>query len=219
MIIQTVIPQSLRDSGSIHGSRVGGNGDEAKATTEFVQNQLLQYTEDDWTPAPLPLDVVDIPWNRALAKNQRELAYLSAAAPGFHVMNVNADNQFNVKVDIQDSNRDSVHLSARVDYLVVPSANIDKQMPLVEIFRYTIVFIEVESNKKGMELAELQLMTSLLAVSHFIGHMRVYGIVISADFDKARLVKLDQHACFADGYFHPSVLGAVVEMILKREIV
>jgi hypothetical protein len=218
IIIQTEIPSALLD-GSIHGSKVGGSGDESDRITTFVKNQLLPKTEEWQTPV-LPVQVnSNINLNTSEAgKNARELQYLRKAVGSFGVVDVNNDNQFNIKVDIQDSKKQSTHLTARVDFLVVPSKLIDKAMPILDIFKSTVVFIEVESGSKGMELAELQLMTSLMAISHLIGNGCVYGIVITANFDLARLIKFDRMGCYSDGTFHPSQLGAVATMILKREI-
>jgi hypothetical protein len=219
IIIQTEIPPALLDN-SIHGSRVGTSGDESARITEFVKNQLLPKTEEDWKTPDLPADTDPcIALDSKLRKNVRELKYLNEAGGEFGVMDVNNDNQFNIKVNIQDSKKQTTHLTTRVDYLVVASKAIDKNMPVLDILKYTIAFIEVESGDKGMELAELQLMTSLMAVSHFVGSGCVYGVVISANFDQARLIKYDRLGCFADGTFHPSKLGAVIGMILKREIV
>ena len=91
-------------------------------------------------------------------------------------------------------------------------------MPIVEILKYTIVFVEVESGGKGLELACLQLMTSLLCIAHFTGKGCLYGVVITKNFDQARLIKFDRQGCFADGIFHPSQLGKVTDMILRRQI-
>jgi hypothetical protein len=147
----------------------------------------------------------------------RQLCFLESACPDYAVLNVNNDNQFNVKVDIQDANLNTIHLSARVDFLVVPRM-VNKQMALVDIFSYTIAFIEVESNGKGLELACLQLLTSLKAISHLIGKRTLFGIVISADFDEAQLIKHDYHGCFTNGTFHPSMLNAVVSIILNGNL-
>jgi hypothetical protein len=217
IIISTEIPKSLLE-GSIHGSNVGGSGEKGNATTEFVQNQLLVIIDEKWETPALPADVVDIPKNMKLSKLQRELAFLKVAVGKFGVIDVNNDNQFNIKVDIQDAVKEVVHLSTRVDYLIVPSDNINKDMPVVDILQYAVVFVEVESSGKGLELAGLQLMTSLLAISHFIGKRRLYGIVVSADLSLAQVIKYDHRGCFTDGSFHPSKLESVVQMILDRRI-
>jgi hypothetical protein len=217
IIISTEIPKSLLDS-SIHGSNVGGSGDLGITTTLFVKNQLLCFTNEEWETPDLPADVVDIPKDMQVSKLKRELAYLQTAVGKFGLIDVNNDNQFNIKVDIQDAAKHVVHLSARVDYLIVPSDNINKDMPVVDILRYTIVFVKVASGGKSLELAGLQLMTSLLAVAHFIGHRQLYGIVVSADLDTAQIIKYDHHGCFTDGTFHPSKLETIVSMLLDRTI-
>ena len=54
IIIQSTIPKGLRNHGTIHGSRVGTGGDEGKLITEFIKNQLLPITHDDWETPELP---------------------------------------------------------------------------------------------------------------------------------------------------------------------
>lgn len=215
IVIPTEIPAALLEKESLNGSQVGRT--DCDAETMFIQNQLLPVINTDWAPnVALPADMnplIRLEGKRAA----HHLRYLAAAVEVYSVLDVGNDNQFNFKVDIVDAKRAVLHLSCRVDFLIVPRG-ISKLLPILEILNYTIVFIEVESSNKGMENACLQLLTSLLALAHVTGKQQFYGIVISADFTQAQLIKFEHHGCYKDGIFHPSKLNEVVEMILQRRL-
>lgn len=81
-----------------------------------------------------------------------------------------------------------------------------------------MLIVGVESGK-GMFFAEMQLMLNLKLVAIGMGHIKpIYGVVIAGAFDRARLLKYDQHSWYADGYFHPSRLGTLVQMCASGQL-
>ena len=59
---------------------------------------------------------------------------MKKAVGEYGVIDVNNDNQFNIKVDIQDADKNILHISTRADFFVVPTEKITKDMPIVEIW-------------------------------------------------------------------------------------
>ena len=90
-----------------------------------------------------------------------------------------------------------------------------KNGALQNIVHYAVAFVEIESGNTGMDNAEVQLLSSLMALPASFQHQRLYGVVINSTFTQARLVKCYQHCCFANGIFHPSALQQVAQQVLQ----
>ncbi len=49
--------------------------------------------------------------------------------------------------------------------------------------------------------------------AHTGKHSRLYGVVVTKEFDIARLVKYQQHGFSANGTFHPSKIAEVAYIV------
>eukprot|EP00808_Paulinella_micropora_P031420 g43386.t1 len=208
ILIQTEIPAEIRQRQSIHGSWVGTKTEEGKAITTFISNQVLGLIDDSWR--------VDLDQFASVDQEVKNFADFTKHSALYAALNVENDNQYNIKVNIQDSKKHVVHLTTRPDFLILPKAYATKGQRLDQVYLQTILFVEVISGKKTEDESLRQLLTTLRAVAAHTGkHARLYGIVVDKSFTQARLVKYHFYACFSDGTFHPSRLHDVCEMLLR----
>eukprot|EP00808_Paulinella_micropora_P024064 g55962.t1 len=208
ILIQTEIPAEIRQRHSIHGSWVGTNTKEGKAITTFISNQVLGLIDYTWK--------VNLDEFASVDQEVKNFADFTQHSDLYAALNVENDNQYNIKVNIQDSKKNVVHLTTRPDFLILPKAYATKNQRLDQVYLQTILFVEVISGQKTEDESLRQLLTTLRAVAaHTAKHARLYGIVVDKHFTQARLVKYQFYACFSDGTFHPSRLHGVCEMLLR----
>eukprot|EP00808_Paulinella_micropora_P023105 g42572.t1 len=198
----------IRQRHSIHGSWVGTNTKEGKAITTFISNQVLGLIDYTWK--------VNLDEFASVDQEVKNFADFTQHSDLYAALNVENDNQYNIKVNIQDSKKNVVHLTTRPDFLILPKAYATKNQRLDQVYLQTILFVEVISGQKTEDESLRQLLTTLRAVAaHTAKHARLYGIVVDKHFTQARLVKYQFYACFSDGTFHPSRLHGVCEMLLR----
>eukprot|EP00808_Paulinella_micropora_P032164 g47113.t1 len=208
ILIQTEIPAEIRQRHSIHGSWVGTNTKEGKAITTFISNQVLGLIDYTWK--------VNLDEFASVDQEVKNFADFTQHSDLYAALNVENDNQYNIKVNIQDSKKNVVHLTTRPEFLILPKAYATKNQRLDQVYLQTILFVEVISGQKTEDESLRQLLTTLRAVAaHTAKHARLYGIVVDKHFTQARLVKYQFYACFSDGTFHPSRLHGVCEMLLR----
>ena len=180
--------------------------------TRFLRDQVIKNINEEWTPFELPAEAgEDI-------RTAHDLKLVVEKA-GLGYMRVENDNQFNRKVNIKDSFGRRCYFVSRIDGLIVANPILaNSQADSIEnIMKQAIAFVEIESGEKGMENAEIQLLSSMMAIAASIQKNFLYGVVINKTFDKARLVKFYLECCCADGCFHPAVLGTVgVQLMTKH---
>eukprot|EP00808_Paulinella_micropora_P031194 g58405.t1 len=182
ILIQTEIPAEIRQRQSIHGSWVGTKTEEGKAITTFISNQVLGLIDDSWR--------VDLDQFASVDQEVKNFADFTKHSALYAALNVENDNQYNIKVNIQDSKKHVVHLTTRPDFLILPKAYATKDQRLDQVYLQTILFVEVISGKKTEDESLRQLLTTLRAVAAHTGkHTRLYGIVVDKSFTQARLVK------------------------------
>eukprot|EP00808_Paulinella_micropora_P011275 g13282.t1 len=208
ILIQTEIPAEIRKRQSSNGSWVGTNTKEGKAITTFISNQVLGLIDDSWK--------VNLDEFASVDQEVKNFADFTKHSALYAALNVENDNQYNIKVNIQDSKKHVVHLTTRPDFLILPKAYATKNQRLDQVYLQTILFVEVISGEKTEDESLRQLLTTFRAVAAHTGkHARLYRIVVDRNFTQARLVKYHFYACLSDGTFHPSRLHDVCDMLLR----
>eukprot|EP00808_Paulinella_micropora_P017617 g26012.t1 len=184
ILIQTEIPAEIRKRQSINGSWVGTNTKEGKAITTFISNQVLGLIDDSWK--------VNLDEFASVDQEVKNFADFTKHSALYAALNVENDNQYNIKVNIQDSKKHVVHLTTRPDFLILPKAYATKNQRLDQVYLQTILFVEVISGEKTEDEWLRQLLTTLRAVAAHTGkHARLYGIVVDRNFTQARLATTD----------------------------
>eukprot|EP00808_Paulinella_micropora_P031934 g78798.t1 len=174
----------IRQRQSIHGSWVGTKTEEGKAITTFISNQVLGLIDDSWK--------VNLDEFASVDQEVKSFADFTKHSALYAALNVENDNQYNIKVNIQDSKKHVVHLTTRPDFLILPKAYATKDQRLDQVYLQTILFVEVISSKKTEDESLRQLLTTLRAVAAHTGkHARLYGIVVDKNFTQARLATTD----------------------------
>lgn len=206
--IRGEIPETLRRRKTIKASEVGGAGDDAVELTAFLNSQVIEKLDEEWR--------VELPAESGQVANELALKRLVEDA-GLGLMLMGADNQFNMKVNIRDPAGNTVHFASRVDAILLANKALadEKNDAVVNILEHAIAVIEIESGGKGMPNAQIQLLASMRAIAASTGKQHLYGIVIDRCMCKARLLKLFGGCFSADGYFHPSQLGVVGDMLMR----
>ena len=177
--------------------------------TAFFRTHVIRTVDEDWKPFTLPAEASPTLYNRCELEKALEKGNSA-------YMNIESDNQFNIKVNIRDPQFQKCHFVSRMDGVILPHKAMTnpKDDTLRNIVQYAVAFVEIESGQKGMDNAEIQLLSSLMAMAACFQHQCLYGVVIDRTFTQARLVKYYQHCCLADCTFHPSALPQVARQIL-----
>jgi hypothetical protein len=203
IIITSDIPLKFR-GGSVNASAVGQDTD----VTTFVKTHIIGKIDEDWQPK-LPTDALCAPGQSVSTENGLKALVERSE---FGLMLMGQDNQFNIKVNVYDPAKNRTHFCARVDGIVYSNhsqAN-SKAERVDYMLKMAVCFIEIESGKKGMDDAELQLLAAMRAISAYISKSPLYGIVVNRTFDKARLLRVHFGNSSADGIFHPRLLPKVL---------
>eukprot|EP00301_Raphidiophrys_heterophryoidea_P003159 c11439_g1_i3.p1 GENE.c11439_g1_i3~~c11439_g1_i3.p1 ORF type:complete len:236 (-),score=44.70 c11439_g1_i3:141-848(-) len=202
------IPQSVLQKGSINASSIAG----APEIEQFCEHLVVGAVDNTWTPN-IDDDTIQEALPEIRDQHSSFCDRITAAAQGqFSVINVENDNQFNVKVDIIDPSQKTVHLVGRVYYLIC-HAGVNKEMGISDILRRTILFVEVISGDKTEEQSLLQLFVCMKAIAFHIHKHILFGLVIDKQFTRCRLVKYRGEVCCSDGIFPPSQLAKLAEIV------
>ena len=209
IIIDSRIPEEFlgERAETLKASSVGRNVN----LTSFLKAQVIKSIDEDWKPFDMPAEA------GPNINNTHDLKQVVEKA-GLGYMSVENDNQFNRKVNIRDSSGESCHFCSRIDGLILANKELadSKKDSIENIMQFAVAFVEIESDGKGMEASQIQLLSSMMAIATSIQKKFLYGVVINKTFDQARLVKFYFECCCADGCFHPAALGKVANLIMSQ---
>mmetsp|Transcript_60535 Transcript_60535/g.144239 ORF Transcript_60535/g.144239 Transcript_60535/m.144239 type:complete len:356 (-) Transcript_60535:68-1135(-) len=210
--VQAEIPADLLggETHTVHASDISAS---SPGLTAFVRDQVIRTIDRDWEP--LAGHNVDEAFQIA-CEDELKAAVMKTSYLGY--VKVGNSNNMNVEATIMDPSGKFLILRGRVNALLVQNKDpqILQNMSKTALIKSTVLFVEIESGNKGVEMATLQLLATLKATAANLGMTRLHGVVINSDFSQATLVKFERDGCVQNGIFHPSQLGLVGTIVLQQ---